>query len=104
MVNQDTNFIDKDTSPFGPSGVHHRKVPLYSQEGKSEEKVPVQAELVRKIIKAIVPCDVTRDPPIPTEYVDKYDIVTDHLCPMSACATTEDYIAALVRLQAACPP
>ena len=67
-------------------------------EGKSEEEVPIRAELVRKVIKAVVPCDVNSDPPIPAEYVDQYDIVTDFLCLVSACATKEDYVAALVRL------
>ena len=27
-------------------------------EGKSEEEVPTRAELVRKVVKAVVPCDV----------------------------------------------
>ena len=69
-------------------------------EGKTEEEVPIQAELVHKVVKAVVPCDVTRDPPIPTEYVDQYDIVTEFLCLTAACATKEDYKAALVRLHA----
>ena len=55
---------------------------------------------MRKVVKAVVPCDANRDPLIPTEYVDQYDIVTDFLCLVSACATTEDYTAALVRLHA----
>ena len=33
-------------------------------EGKHEEEVPIRAELVRKVIKAVVPCDVHSDPPI----------------------------------------
>ena len=53
-----------------------------------------------KVVKAVVPCDANRDPLIPTEYVDQYDIVTDFLCLVTACATTEDYTAALVRLHA----
>ena len=67
-------------------------------EGKGEEEVPVRTELVREVIKAVVPCDVNSDPPIPAEYVDEYDIVTSFLCLICACATGEDYVAALVRL------
>ena len=55
---------------------------------------------MRKVVKGVVPCDANRTPPIPTEYVNQYDIVTDFLCLVSACATTEDYTAALVRLHA----
>ena len=73
-------------------------------EGKSEEEVPIREELVRKVIKAVVPCDANSDPPIPPQYVDQYDIVTDFLCLVSACATTEDYVAALVRLHALLKP
>ena len=73
-------------------------------EGKSEEEVPIRAELVRKVIKAVVPCDVHSDPPIPTQYVNQYDIVTDILCLPAACATKEDYLAGLVKLCALLKP
>ena len=73
-------------------------------EGKSEEEVPTRAELVRKVVKAVVPCDVNSDSPIPPEYVDQYDIVTDFFCLVSACATKEDYVAALIRLCALIKP
>ena len=75
-------------------------------EGKSEEEVPIRAELVRKVIKAVVPCDVHSDSPIPSQYVDQYDIniVTEFLCLPAACATKEEYIAALFRLCALVKP
>ena len=73
-------------------------------EGKSEEEVPVRAELMRKVIKAVVPCDVNSDPPIPMQYVDQYDVVTAFLCLMSACSTREDYMAALVKMSALLKP
>ena len=80
------------------------KTVVVDLEGKSEEEVPVRAELIRKVIKAVVPCDVTCDPPIPMQYVDRYDVVTSFLCLMSACTTREDYMAALVRLCALLKP
>lgn len=67
-------------------------------EGKSKEEVPIREELVRKVIKAVVPCDVHSTPPIPTDYVDDYDIVTGFLCLPSACSTEGEYMAALARL------
>ena len=86
-----------DWTPF----LQHVVVDL---EGKSEEEVPVRAELMRKVIKAIVPCDVNHDPPIPMQYVDQYDVVTEFLCLVSACATRDDYVASLVRLCALLKP
>ena len=91
-------WLNNDPDTF--DWTHTFKHVVVDLEGKSEEEVPVRAELVRKVIKAVVPCDATSDPPIPPQYVDQYDIITDFLCLACACATTEDYIAG----QAACPP
>ena len=91
-------WLNNDPNAFDLT--HIFKHVVVDLEGKSEEEVPIRAELVRKVVKAVVPCDVTRDPPIPTEYVDQYDIVTEFLCLTAACSTREDYKAALVRLHA----
>ena len=91
-------WLTKDPKAFDWTPVFKHVV--VDLEGKSEEEVPIRAELVRKVIKAVVPCDINRDPPIPPQYVDQYDIVTDFMCLVSACATREDYVAALIRLRA----
>ena len=91
-------WLNNDPNAFDLT--HIFKHIVVDLEGKTEEEVPIRAELVRKVVKAVVPCDVTQDPPIPTEYVDQYDIVTEFLCLTAACATKEDYKAALVRLHA----
>ena len=93
-----------NNDPEAYDWTHTFKHVVVDLEGKSEEEVPVRAELVRKVIKAVVPCDANSDPPIPSQYVDQYDIVTDFLCLVSACATTKDYVAALVRLHALLKP
>ena len=93
-----------NNDPEAYDWTHTFKHVVVDLEGKSEEEVPVRAELVRKVIKAVVPCDANSDPPIPSQYVDQYDIITDFLCLVSACATTEDYVAALVRLHALLKP
>ena len=93
-----------NNEPKAYDWTHTFKHVVVDLEGKSEDEVPVRAELVRKVIKAVVPCDANSDPPIPPQYVDQYDIVTDFLCLVSACATTEDYVAALVRLHALLKP
>ena len=95
-------WLNNDPDAF--DWTHTFKHVVVDLEGKGEEEVPVRAELVRKVIKAVVPCDANSDPPIPPQYVDQYDIVTDFLCLASACATKEDYVAALVRLHALLKP
>ena len=71
-------WLNNDPNAF--DWTHIFKHIVVDLEGKTEEEVPIRAELVHKVVKAVVPCDVTQDPPIPTEYVDQYDIVTVFLC------------------------
>ena len=89
-------WLTKDPKAFDWTPVF--KHVMVDLKGKSEEEVPIRAELVRKVVKAVVPCDINRDPPIPPQYVDQYDIVTDFMCLVSACATGEYYVAALIWL------
>ena len=91
-------WLNNDPNAF--DWTHIIKHVVVNLEGKSEEEVQERAELVRKVIKAVVHCDVNHDPPIPPSYVGQYDIVTAFLCLTAACTTSEDYMAALVRLHA----
>ena len=95
-------WLNNDPGAF--DWTHIFKHVVVDLEGKTEEEIPIRAKLVRKVIKAVVPCDANSDPPIPPQYVNQYDIVTDFLCLVGACATTEDYVAALVRLHALLKP
>ena len=91
-------WLNNDPNAF--DWTHIIKHIVVNLEGKSEEEVQVRAELVHKVVKAVVYCDVNHDPPIPPQYVGQYDLVTAFLCLTAACATSEDYVAALVRLHA----
>ena len=51
-----------------------------------------------KAIKAIVPCDITQDPPIAKGYEGPYDVVMSMLCLETACRTRVEYTAAVKRL------
>ena len=61
-------WLNNDPDAF--DWTHVFKHVVVDLEGKSEEEVPARAELVRKVVKAVVPCDATRDPPIPPQYMD----------------------------------
>ena len=71
-------------------------------EGKTEEEIPIRAELVRKVVKSVVPCDAIWDPPIPTEYVDQYDVVTDFFLPCKCMCHNRRLYSCIVH--AACSP
>ena len=95
-------WLNNDPSAF--DWTHVFKHVVVDLEGKAEEEIPIRTELVRKVVKAVLPCDVNQDPPIATECVNQYDVVTDLLCLPAACGTKEDYKAALVRLHALLKP
>ena len=95
-------WLNNDPKAF--DWTHVFKHVVVDLEGKAEEEIPIRTELVRKVVKAVLPCDVNQDPPTPTECVNQYDVVTDLLCLPAACGTKEDYKAALVRLHALLKP
>lgn len=53
---------------------------------------------LHKAIKAVVACDITKDPPLPSEFMQQYDIVTSTLCLEAACQSRDAYHAAITRI------
>ena len=66
-------------------------------EGGEEKDVALREKKLRSSIKAIVPCDVTKDPLLPTEFMREYDVLSSTLCLDCACKTVDDYNAAVKR-------
>ena len=67
-------------------------------EGKSETEAFKREETMRKVIKAVVPCDITKDQPIADGYEGPYDIVISTLAIESGCQTRADYKAAIKKM------
>ena len=55
-------------------------------------------ELVRKLVKAVVHCDLTQDPPIEGGYDQQYDVIVMNLCISTAAQTQEDYRLGVAKL------
>ena len=55
-------------------------------------------ESLRKAIKAVVPCDITSDPPIAKDFEGPYDVVMSMLCIENGCLTQEEYKTAIKRI------
>ena len=49
-------------------------------EGNGEEEVAKRQTLVRNLVKAVVKCDLTQDPPIEPGYEQPYDVVMSSFC------------------------
>ena len=73
-------------------------------EGKTERDAREREDLVRSKIKAVVPCDITRDPPIADEYKGPYDVVFSSLCLEVASKTEEEYTAGVAKLASLVKP
>ena len=67
-------------------------------ERKNENEVAQREENLRKAIKAVVPCDITKDPPIAKGFEGPYDIVMSMLCIENGCLTKDEYKAAIRRI------
>ena len=73
-------------------------------EGKDEKEVEKRVTMVREKVKAVVPCDITKDRTIPQEYMCQYDIVQSFLCLQAACQTKEECFASIARMASLVKP
>jgi 2-polyprenyl-3-methyl-5-hydroxy-6-metoxy-1,4-benzoquinol methylase len=87
-----------DRSPSAWDWTPYIKHVICDLEGKDETEVDTRKETLRKAIKAIVPCDITQDPPIAKGYEGPYDVVMSMLCIEHGCLTRQEYKAAVKRI------
>ena len=89
-------WLDRDPSAWDWS--LYIKHVVQTLQGKGEHEVTEREESLRKAIKAIVPCDITQEPPIAKGFEGPYDVVMSMLCIENGCNTREDYKAAVRRI------
>lgn len=89
-ISRDQN--SPDYTPFFKYVVHD----LEGQVG--EDSVQQRQDDLRRLIKAVVPCDVTKDPPIATGYEGPYDIIFSSLCLTVTASNIQEYSTNLSRL------
>ena len=67
-------------------------------EGKGEKEAKEREQIVRKLIKVVVPCDINNDPPIEQGFDTLYDVVMCSLVIDGASNTIEEYHRNIARL------
>ena len=67
-------------------------------EGKGEEEVVERQEQVRKLVKAVVHCDLTQDPPIDKDYDKLYDVVISSMVVECIAQNYDEYNILMSRL------
>ena len=67
-------------------------------EGGDKKEAIKREENLREAIKAVVPCDITQDPPIAKGFEGPYDVVMSMLCIENGCLTRDEYKTAVRRI------
>ena len=89
-------WIDEDADSFDWSP--HFDIVVRELEGKSEKEVKERQDQVRKLVKAVVHCDITQDPPIECGYDQLYDVVICSLVMEGSARNHDEYVSNVVRL------
>ena len=89
-------WLDGDATAFDWSP--HFGYVVRELEGKGEEEVKKRQERVCKVVKAVIHCDLTQDPPIENGYVQLYDVVICSLVLEIAAKNHEEFYANAVRV------
>ena len=89
-------WLDGDSAAFDWSP--HFDFVVRELEGKGTRDVKERQERLRKLVKAVVHCDLSQDPPIERGYDQLYDVVTSSLVMESAASNDEEYVSNASRL------
>ena len=87
------SWLDSNPNSFNWSPFH--KYVVQTLEGGSAEAAEEREKRLRSIVKAVVECDVTQDPPIKDGYQGPYDAVISCLCLGTACKTKKEFVRAV---------
>ena len=89
-------WLDRD--PKAPNWKPFFEYVVQELEGKSKEEAEIRQEELRRVVKAVIPCDITKDSPIDPAYYGPYDVVISSLCLDTACASLEEFAGAVRKL------
>ena len=96
------SWLDSNPNSFNWSPFH--KYVVQTLEGGSAEAAEEREKRLRSIVKAVVECDVTQDPPIKDGYQGPYDAVISCLCITTACKTREEFVRAVHKVSTLVKP
>ena len=91
-----SRWINNDPKAFDWTA--HFDHVVQSLEGKGEKEAREREMELRKVIKAVVHCDIFEDQPIEPGYEGPYDIVMSNQCIDGASKSLEEFKAGVVKL------
>ena len=89
-------WLDRD--PKSPNWNPFFEYVVQELEGKSKEEAAMRQEELRRVVKAVIPCDITKDAPIDPAYNGPYDVVLSSLCLDTASTSLEEFAGAVRKL------
>ena len=89
-------WLENDPSAYDWSS--YFKYIIQDLEGLGAEAVKEREGMIRKVVKAVVECDINRDPPIKGEYNKEYDVVICSFVLEGATQSKDEYQAGMKRL------
>ena len=89
-------WLDRD--PNAPNWSPFFEYVVQELEGKSKEEAAKREEELRQVVKAVIPCDIHKDPPVEPAYCGPYDVVFAGYCLESACNSLEELSGAVSKL------
>ena len=89
-------WLRRDPTAFNWSP--HFDYVVQTLEGKGEKEAREREEMLRKVVKGVVHCDVLTEPPTEKEFEGPYDVLIEGGCLNTACTSTESFKKGLVTL------
>ena len=89
-------WLRRDPTAFNWSP--HFDYVVQTLEGKGEKEAREREEMLRKVVKGVVHCDVLADPPIEKGFEGPYDVLLEGGVLNMACTTAEGFKKGVVRL------
>ena len=91
-------WLNRDTAASAHDWSPHFRFVVKELEWKGEKEVEERQEQVRKLVKAVVYCDISQDPPIERDYDKLYDVVMSSLVIEAVAQTPDEYMVLMSRL------
>ena len=89
-------WLDRD--PNAPNWSPFFEHVVQELEGKSKEEAAKREEKLRQVVKAVIPCDIHKDPPVEPAYCGPYDVIVTSFCLENACSSLEEVSGAVSKL------
>ena len=87
-----------DRNPNAPNWSPFFEYVVQKLEGKSKEEAAKREEKLRQVIKAVIPCDIHKNPPVEPAYHGPYDVIFTSFCLEIACNSLEEFSGAVSKL------